>query len=343
MMRFFAFAATLLILASCSGRPRTVEASAAATPSGPAVAQLDAKRRIRATGLVKALKEYNVQAPQITGQNSRLTLTSLVPSGTAVRAGDTLAEFDDTQQVDAARDAQARYDDLTHQIEQRQAENRSNAEKRAAELHDAQAELGKAGIQLRKGELLNQIEREKNVVKIKAAQDKLESLHKSHALREKADQAALKILELKRERQEIALKRAQRNTERLIMKAPLAGMVALENIWRNGSMGPAQEGDQVYPGQPLLRIFDPEQMELLAFVGEPDGVALKPNAKALVYIDAYPELQFPARFHSASPVAASALGSPIKRFAARFRLEKSDPRLLPDLAAAVVVLGEENP
>ena len=40
---------------------------------------------------------------------------------------------------------------------------------------------------------------------------------------------------------------------------------------------------------------------------------------------------------SASPVASSALGSPIKTFTARFRLDKSDPHLLPDLSAAVVL------
>jgi hypothetical protein len=36
-------------------------------------------------------------------------------------------------------------------------------------------------------------------------------------------------------------------------------------------------------------------------------------------------------------VASSALGSPIKAFAAVFKLEKVDPHLMPDLSAAVVV------
>jgi hypothetical protein len=36
-------------------------------------------------------------------------------------------------------------------------------------------------------------------------------------------------------------------------------------------------------------------------------------------------------------VATTALGSPIKQFSARFRLEETDPRLLPDLSAAVII------
>jgi hypothetical protein len=56
-----------------------------------------------------------------------------------------------------------------------------------------------------------------------------------------------------------------------------------------------------------------------------------------VFLDAYPDAKFRAAFHSASPVATTALGSPIKNFTARFRLAQNDPRLLPDLSAALVI------
>jgi len=113
--------------------------------------------------------------------------------------------------------------------------------------------------------------------------------------------------------------------------------VAHQNMWRSGSMGPPQEGDQMYPGQALLRIFDPSEMEVNAQVAEPDGAVLVPGAKALVYLDAYPGLALTARLVSASPVATSAMGSPIKQFAASFRMDHGDPHLLPDLAAAVII------
>jgi hypothetical protein len=78
-------------------------------------------------------------------------------------------------------------------------------------------------------------------------------------------------------------------------------------------------------------------------VGEPDGGILTPNAKATVMLDAYPSLKFTAQFESASPVAAAAVGSPIKTFAARFRLDQTHPQLLPDLSAAVIIeSGEEQ-
>lgn len=297
-------------------------------------------REVRATGTIRAVREYTVQVPRITGQSSRLTLTRLAPSGAVVKEGDVLAEFDRTEQLDKARETQAKYDDFVHQVDQKKAENRANSETRALEMQQALADLAKAEIQLRKGPVLAEIDRLKSEVEMEDAQAHVASLKKSHRAHEIADAAALRILELKREREKVNLDRALQNAEKLVVTARLAGMVALENTWRSGTMGPAQEGDQMYPGQPLLRIFDPSEMEVHTQVGEPDGAVLVPGARALVRLDAYPDLVFEARLFSASPVATSALGSPIKRFAARFRLQKSDPHLLPDLSAAVIILGD---
>ena len=108
-------------------------------------------------------------------------------------------------------------------------------------------------------------------------------------------------------------------------------------------MGNAQEGDQLFPGSPLLKIFDPREMLVQTMVGEPDGAVLRPGATAVVSLDAYPDAIFRARFQSASPVATAAMGSPIKNFTARFVLEQTDPRLLPDLSAAVVIRTEAAP
>ena len=271
----------------------------------------------------------------------RLTLVSLVPNGALVQKGDVLAEFDPTDQVEAGRLAEAQFEDLGHQAEQKLAENESEAAKRRLQLREAQSELAEAEIELRKGPLLSEIDRLKNEAKASAAKAKVASLQISSKHRDEAEAAALRVLELQRDRQKVALDRAESNFAKLQVQAPLSGMVVLEPIWRNGSMGPAQEGDQLSPGRPLLRIFDPSEMEILANVAETDSAALQPGLKASVELDAYPGLLFTARLESASPVAATAIGSPIKTFLARFRLEETDPRLLPDLSGVVVVAVDE--
>lgn len=322
------------------GRPSSPVVQAATEPAPAETA--DGPRLVRATGTIQPVRFYTVQVPQITGQGGRMTLVRLATNGATVKAGEVIAEFDRTQQLDNAREAQARFDDLSHQVEQRQAQNRADAARRTAESQKAEADLAKAAIKLRKGPLLSEIERLQNEARLEAAKEHVASLRKSTKSRDVADAAALRILELQRDRQKVTLERALNNAARLEVKAPLGGMVALDSIWKGGSMGQAQEGDQLYPGQAVMRIFDPSEMEVRLAVGEPDGASLVEGAKAEVRLDAYPDLVFRAHFDSASPAAASALGSPIKTFAARFRLERTDKHLLPDLSAAVVIEPPEG-
>ncbi len=290
---------------------------------------------VRLTGTVQAVRSVTVQVPSIAGQGGNLTLAKLVANGTAVHPGDLLAEFDRTDQLKLAREAQAKYGDLTHQVEQKIAEQSSNREKRASDLQQAEADLKKAAIEIRKGPVLSDIEQQKNAVKLEDARQHVASLGRSNHAHELAEKAELRILELQRDRQKYVVQRQESNANRLALRAPMAGMVALQNVYRNNSMGHAQEGDQLWPGSPLLRLFDPSAMELELSVDEPDGDVLVPGATALVHLDAYPDLKFKAHFDSASPVASGSLGSPVKTFAARFVLDASDPHLLPDLSAAI--------
>jgi membrane fusion protein (multidrug efflux system) len=304
-----------------------LETAFAADPPPPRV--------VRATGVIEAVHSLDVRVPLIEGQGGNVTLTKLTPNGVHVRPGELLAEFDSTAEVKAQREAQAKYDDLSHQVEQKRAEHNSNAEKRQADLQGAEADLNKAQIDLRKGPILSDIEQQKNRVKLDDAVAHVASLHRSQAAHDRSEIAEIRILELQRDRQKIAVDRAQRNIEKLAVRAPIPGIVALQNVWRNGSMGHAEEGDQLWPGSDLIRLFDPSQMAVQLTVAEPDGAVLVPGTHAQIRLDAFPQLSFSAHFDSASPVATSAMDSPLKTFTAKFILDQSDSHLLPDLSAAV--------
>ena len=321
-------------LVSCGGLTTRTTQAASSPVSAPAA---EVKREIRITGVVQAVHATKILVPQITGQYSQMTLTHIVPNGTKVEKGDPIASFDATAQMDAARDANAKFDDLGHQAEQKRAQNRSDAEKRSTDLRQAEADLATAQIELRKGPVLSEIQRLVNEEKARIAALHVESLKKSSALHDQADQAALHILELQRDRQKVAMDRAQTNIQRLNVTAPLGGMVAMENIYRGNSFGHAQEGDQLYRGMALVSIFDPSEMMVKCSVGEPDIAAIVPGSRATVYPDAYPDVALPAHLEFASPVAASALNSPIKTFTVVYRIDRSDSRLLPDLSAALVI------
>jgi len=294
-------------------------------------------RIVRLSGTIEAIRSVTIQVPSITDQRRDMLLARLVPNGASVKQGDVVAEFDRSELLKLAREAEAKYGDLSHQVEQKIAEQSSNVEKRASDLQAAEADLAKAEIEIRKGPVLSEIEQHKNAIKLADARLHVESLKRSNRAHERAEKAELRILELQRDRQKYVVTRQEHNANLLELRAPISGMVSLQNVFRNNALGHAQEGDQLWPGSSLMRLFDPSAMQLEVAVNEPDGAVLVPGAKATVRLDAYPSLTFKAHFDSASPVASASLGSPVRSFAARFVLEGSDPHLLPDLSAAIDV------
>src|SRR5689334_16049788 len=204
-MRLSVAAAIFLCLASCS---RTAPPTVAEAKS-PEPARI--KREIRLTGLVEAVHSSKILVPQIFGPGGPLTLTRLIRSGSEVKEGDVIATFDATAQIDAARDAQAKYDDLGHQVEQKRAQNRADLEKRAVDLKQAEGDLAKAEMELKKGPTLSQIKLDQAKAKAEIARKHVESLRKTNAYHDQSDAAALRIMELQRDRQKVALERAQSN------------------------------------------------------------------------------------------------------------------------------------
>src|SRR5262245_59904567 len=116
-MRWFAVAFSAVLMCSCTRS--SSEAAAQTQTALPATNASHTQREIRLTGLVEAVHSSRVVAPQIVGQNNRMTLVRLIPNGTQVQEGDVIAEFDPLEQMDAARTAQAKFEDLNHQVEQK--------------------------------------------------------------------------------------------------------------------------------------------------------------------------------------------------------------------------------
>lgn len=336
--------AVALIFSGCSHRSQ--EAKSPPTEAGSGLLQAraasptpaSAPQVVRATGIVQALDWQSLRVPQLTGvTNFQITLTRIIPNGLKVSKGDILIEFDRLELLDQERDAVALLESLQHQLQERKAQIESLQATRGSQIREAQADLDRARLQLRKGPVLSEIDRMKNEAKAENSALRLDSLKRSNALRLVAEQASVRILELKSQRQSVTLERLRTNLDRLVIKAPQDGMIAHESIWRQGSMGPPQVGDRMWAGMPVLRIFNPDRMVVQATVDEPDFASLTSGARARVYLDAYPGESFTATLQSASPVATAGFDTPVRNFTAVFRLDQHSPRLLPDLSAALEI------
>jgi HlyD family secretion protein len=312
--------------------------AAGATPTA-VIERRDFVRTLRIHGVVEAVTFHSVAAPRLTGQGgSPMIITRLIPAGTRVQPGDLLAEFDRQSQTKNYLDREAEYREKVEQIRKKKAEQAAAGARDEREMKEAEHAVEKAALDVKRNEILSRIDAEKNDQNLAEARARLEQVRRTIRLRQSVVAAEVRILEIQRDRALAAMRHAQRNSERMVVKAPLAGVVVLNTIFKSSGPGEVQEGDEVRPGVPFLQVVDPQSMQVRARVNQVDALYLKAGQKTTVRLDAYPDLTFPGRVHQ---VAAIALGGSfsdkVRTFPALFTIEGSDPRTMPDLSAAVDV------
>ncbi len=294
---------------------------------------------VRLKGTTAAVEARAIQAPLIAGQQmGSLTITKLISSGSRVRKGDLLVEFDRQAQFRDFIDKQAQADDLNQQVIEAKAKEDAARAKDETEIHQAQDSLSKATLEMEKVELLSRIDAEKAQEDLEEATATLAQLKQTFDLKRKAAQASIRILEIQRNRARETMLHAQANSALMEIHSPIDGIVVFNTIWKQGNMGEVQEGDQVHPGVPFMQVVDPAIMEVRAPINQEDLLGLKIGEKALVHLDAYSDLVFPAHLESVDPMGTPGDFSPkLRNFSATFSIEGHDPRLMPDLSAAIDV------
>jgi len=318
-------------------------------PSAEAVRTANVERRdfvrsLRLHGVVEAMQSYTVAAPRLAGQGlSSLVITRLAPTGAAVRRGDLLVEFDRQNQIKAALDRQAEYRDLVEQIKKKQAEHAAARARDETELKQAENAVEAASLEMKKNEILARIDAERNQLNLEEARARLQQLRETFELKRRAAQAELRTLEIQRDRAGNAMRHAQVNSEKMAIRALLDGLVVLNTIWKSGQMAEVQEGDEVRAGVPFLQVVNPAAMQVRVRVNQADVPYLRVGQAVQVRLDAYPDLMFAGKLERLAAIGVSSdLSQKVRSFVALFSIAGGDPKLLPDLSAAVDVELERS-
>jgi len=299
----------------------------------------DSSRTLRLKGTTEAVESRAILAPLLAGQSvGTLTITKIAQVGTRVKRGDLLVEFDRQAQVRDYIDKQADYGKLVDQVLEEQAKENAARAKDETEMKQAEDNLSKTELEMQKVEIVSRIDAEKAQEDLDEAKATLQQLHETFDLKRKAAQAAIRILEIQRDRTRETMLHAQANSELMQIHSPIDGVVVLNTIWKQGKMGEVQEGDQVRPGVPFMQVVDPSRMQVQAPVNQEDFLSLRVGQTVRVYLDAYPQLVFPGKLEEMAPIGRNGdFSSKLRTFAVVFSIAGNDAKLMPDLSAAVDV------
>ena len=287
-------------------------------------------------GEVKAIRSAVIAAPYSAGD---LQILRIVDNATKVKKGDFLVEFDATAVKQKLAEDKSAVTSAEAEIQQARAAARLKEEQDVTDVMKAKYDAEKARMDASKQEILSVIEGEQAKLKLADAEQK----QKENEAKLKADRgAAVSDLASKQQKHDQAAFQVQldeRALDSLTLRAPLDGVVALQNHWQpQGSPTTFKPGDRAWPGAAIAELPDGSALKVSARVEEAERGQLKLGQTASVRLDALPDRNFDGHVDTISPTASLDFGAgwPVPRnFAVDLGLSGSDARLAPGMGATV--------
>jgi len=160
---------------------------------------------VRLHGVVEPVHSYTVSTPRMTGGGPgpgqlQLIIVHLADAGSLVRKGDLLVEFDRTTQLRTVRDREAEHLDIQQQINRRRGEHVTAQALRDTQLKQAGNDLAIARLGVVGNDTIGSIAAEKNRQTLEEAEARLKQLTRTFDLRQRAEAADMRILQIQQER-----------------------------------------------------------------------------------------------------------------------------------------------
>jgi HlyD family secretion protein len=302
---------------------------------------------LRVSGQTSARNFANITAPLLRGPDSRgsLVLMKLAKPGSMVHKGDLIAQLDAQSLEDHIDDLKDTVQQAANDVQKRTAEQKVEWEDMQQTLRVAKSDLDKAKLDYSAGEVKTDIERELLKLTMDEAQARYNEQMKDVAFRKASQESELKILRITLERHTRHMVRHSRDLEKFTMYASMDGLAVMANIFRGGEMAQVQLGDQVWPGQQVMRIVDTRSMQVEGSVSQADSSDLRLGQRVRIGLDAFPDKKLTGRIYSIGALAVGGWRQNyfIRNVPVRIAIEGSDPLLIPDLSAHGDVIIETIP
>lgn len=343
-------AITMLIIVVSLGLSAAVWATMA-PDDGPAIPVATVQRgdvavTVRAVGDIRASRAVQVFAPPMGGN---LTIVALAPTGAALKAGDTVVEFDAADQVFALDQARADLALAEQEIVKAEAQNAVQAAEDEVALLKARYAVRRAELDASGNELVGAIAARQNLLLLEEAKQKLAQLERELASRRASSRASTQVLREKANKSRVAVAVAERNIQNLKLVAPFDGFVTIRQnmnamggiIFSGAVMPDFRVGDSAFPGTAIADLVDTSRIEVTAKLSERDRANVDAGQAANVVVDGLPNTALVGKVRAVSSVASRRMfeSGGTRQFDIAFDIVKSPARVWPGTSAAITITG----
>lgn len=298
-------------------------------------------------GEAKASKSVTITAPYQAGDLQILKITA---TGTQVKKGDVIVEFDTTNPKQTLAQNQSELKSALAEIEQSRAQSRLKEEQDLTDVMKARFDVESAKLDASKHEILSKIDGAEAELKLADAQQKLKETEAKLQADKDYDAADLEGKIQKRDQASFKVNQTERILSVLELRAPIDGIVTLLNNWRAsgffGNGAPFKPGDRAWPGAALAELPDMTTLQINARVDETERSRIQPGESISIRIDAIPDRAFTGHIAQISTTASTdfTAGWPFPRnFQAQIAIDNPDPRLRPGMQANLRIATDRVP
>jgi len=277
------------------------------------------------------------------GGEFTLVLQNAAKPGSLVKKGDVVAEFDRQYMLLRLEDYNSSVLQTEASFKQMQADLDVSKNAHNLTIYTAKADLDKATLDMKTLPVLSAMDAERRRLALEEARARNKQLQQEVKFVDIGIKADRRVAELQVKQSKLELQRAEANANRMLMKAPIDGLVVMQTTFRGSEFDQIKVGDQIYPGMMFMQIVDPSAMVINANVSQVDVGKLRIGQRARVRFDAFPDLELPAHIYAVGSVGKPSRSRPdwVKELSVSLRLDQMDPRVIPDLSVSCDVILEQ--
>jgi len=319
---------------------RVTTATTEATVPTTAVKRGDVTFAVYARGEFQGGNSIMLTAPMVGGTD--MTITFLRAPGELVKAGDTVVQFDTTDQVDKLKEAEADLAEAEQKVIQAQAQMQSKEEEDNYLLIKARSDLKQAELEARKNPVMSGIQAKQNDLAVEGARATLDQLTRDLANRKATSAAGVEIQNAAVAKAKVQMETAKTNIEMMTVHAPRDGYVSIQsnmngNFFEGAILPMLQVGDKIRAGMAVAQIPDMRNWEATARIAEADRGHLALHQPVAITAVALPEHPYHGTI---SDLGGTAGPMWERRFECKISVDDPTPELRPGMTANIVITAE---
>jgi len=296
---------------------------------------------VSAKGELQGGNSEVLTAPMVGGGD--MAITYLREPGELVKTGETIAQFDTTQQEFNLREADADLAEAEQQVKKAEADAEASLEEARYQQIATTSEVKQAQFEIRKNPVLAGVIAKQNEIALEAAINRQKQAEKDFTNKKTTATAGIAIQKAAVDKAKVVAENARRTIDSMVLKAKTGGYVNVQTnsnqnqLYWGQQLPLFQTGDTARAGQAVAQIPDMSSWEVIARIPEADRGHLAPGQAVSVRAAAIPGRVFKGRIKS---VGASTGSAWERTFECRIAMEETAPELRPGMTSNIQITVE---